>query len=503
MPSNRARVFLAEDEAAILRFVMNILSKDDVCEVVGAAQNGLDALEGIRRLQPDIVITDIIMPMLNGLELMKRAARVCPGAKFIVLTGHERFDFAQQAIELQAVNYLLKPIDVEKLTHTVRESALSLRREREGVLRRQLREIWLSEGHALGGFRLGGRKLYFLGAYLGNFVRLNEWRPDSEELAQADISRFVPEPGMEGYAFDTVTARERMFAVLSDTSCDGAVLKMAEALRLEAFSEGGPVTVTVSERIEAEGEIPGAIERMHHALLFGQRFGHGGVLAAGTFAPEVIAPPERLQKPRPSIGREQLKKWAQEVVRDWESRPATCHAIRADLMGFFSTVPPYGQPHPARQSVEETVEALIACPDYEALKARLIAEMMAWMGIDPAQPGPKEWELSQRIRQYLDATFCDDFDREKLGAHLGYNKNYLTTLFSECFGISPGQYVVKKRIEMAKELIDQAPEMKIKEIAERVGYGDSLYFSRVFKTQTGYSPREYANRKQDSVKRST
>ena len=504
MRSNRARVFLAEDEAAILRFVWNILARmDDVCELVGAAQNGLDALEQIERLQPDLVVTDIVMPMLDGLELMKRAANLCPDAKFIVLTGHERFDFAQQAIELQAVNYLLKPIDVDKLTRTVRESARSLQRERERVLRRQLREIWLSEGHALGGFRLDGRKLYFLSAYLGNFTTLNEWRPDSAEPAQADISCLLPEPGLEGYAFDTVTAREHMFAVLSDAPYEKAILGMAEALRREAFSEGGPVTVTVSERIEAEVEIPGAIERMHQALLLGQRFGFSGVLVAGAYEPEVAAPTERAQKLRPGIGREQLEKWVQEVVRDWESRPATCHAIRADLMGFFSVVQPYGQLHPLRQSAEETVEALIACPDYETLKARLTAEMMARMGIAPAQQGPKEWELSQRIRQYLDATFCDDFDREKLGAHLGYNKNYLTTLFSECFSMSPGQYVVKKRMELAKEMIDRDADLMIKEIAERVGYGDSLYFSRVFKAQTGYSPREYANRKQDSVKRST
>ena len=501
MLSSRARIFLAEDEAAILRFVSNILSRmDDVCELVGTAQNGLDALEEIGRLQPEIVVTDIVMPMMDGLELMKRTSALCPNVKFIVLTGHERFDFAQRAIELQAVNYLLKPIDVEKLTRTIRESALALRREREGLIRRQLREIYLSEGRTSLGFQLDGLHLYLISAYLGNYTTLNEWRSDVADPVQIDFSRLLPEPsGAEGYAFDTVNGRERGFAVLSEQPCDEAMLQMAEALMAVAFADGGPVTVTVSERIDAVEQIQQAIAQMRKTLPLSQRFGRGGVLAAGTCASGIAAAPECVQRLYPGIGANQLKKWAREVIRDWAERDAPCHVIRSDLMCFLSAAQLYGQASTVQRSAQETVEALIACPDYDALEVHFTAEMMALMGLTSAcdQRDPQEWALSQRIRQYLDATFRGDFDREKLGANFGYNKNYLTTLFSECFGMSPGQYVVKKRIELAKEIIDRAGDLKIKEISERVGYNDSLYFSRVFKVQTGYSPREYANRYRD------
>lgn len=413
MGNGRVRVFLVEDEAAILRFVTGILQRmEDVCEVVGHAQNGVDALTEIGRLSPDIVITDIMMPMMDGLELMRHAAQACPEARFIVLTGHERFDFAQQAIELQAVSYLLKPINVEKLEKTVRDLAASIRGEREMRLRGQLRSIYLSHGRAQEDFHLSGGCLYLLLACRGEDALGREGATEvSGHSAEALEAMLSAKCGAACYALDTLNASEQCIVVMAENPCDDMVFSMAPAFGAAAFPGEGEVTVVLSECVTKESQIVAAMERMWATLADKQRFAKGGVLWAGTDA-------------LPQISHEASK--------------------------------------PERG--------------------------------DPA--AEKEMGLCWRIRRYLDTTLHQEFDRGALGAYFGYNKNYLTTLFSKCFGMSPGQYHTKQRIALAKALFDSKPDEKMQDVAARMGYSDALYFSRVFKAQTGYSPREYISRRE-------
>lgn len=386
MYKGRVRVFLAEDEAAILRFVGGILRRmKEECEVVGCAQNGADALAEIGRLSPDIVITDIIMPMMDGLELMRRAFEVCPEARFIVLTGHERFDFAQRAIELQAVSYLLKPINVEKLEKTVRDLVASIREERRERIRGQLRAIYLSRGRAQEGFRFSGGCLYLLSAIHANAAVEREAVAAVPVHLEAEMEALLPvDCGAGCYAVDTLSASERCVAVLAEKPCDEAMLPLAHTLGAMAFPGEEMVALAVSERITEETQISAAMERI-----------------------------------------------------------------------------------------------------------RVIREAPQQEGADPAE---QEIGLGWRVRRYLDTMLRQEFDRGALSTYFGYNKNYLTTLFSKCFGLSPGQYHTKQRIELAKEIIGNQPEEKMQDVAARIGYGDSLYFSRVFKAQTGYSPREYAKK---------
>ncbi len=100
------------------------------CEVAGFAKNGEEGLKGVKEISPDIVISDIRMPKLSGLEMIEALSDVSAHMKFIILTGHREFDYANKAINLGVVKYLLKPTNIEEIKSAVIEAMMMLDDER-------------------------------------------------------------------------------------------------------------------------------------------------------------------------------------------------------------------------------------------------------------------------------------------------------------------------------------------------------------------------------------
>ena len=122
------KVFLVEDERIVregLRFVF-----------AGEAQDGEVALPMVRRIRPDILITDIKMPFMDGLSLSRLVNRELPDTRIIILSGYDDFEYAQQAIELQVDQYLLKPITK---ANAIKASKRSSRRK-SGLKRNRIRK---------------------------------------------------------------------------------------------------------------------------------------------------------------------------------------------------------------------------------------------------------------------------------------------------------------------------------------------------------------------------
>lgn len=85
-------------------------------EVVGGAENGIEALDLLEKLEPDLVLTDIKMPLMTGLELAKRTREIRPATKFVILSGYDDFEYAQEAFKYNVIRYLLKPVSASELT---------------------------------------------------------------------------------------------------------------------------------------------------------------------------------------------------------------------------------------------------------------------------------------------------------------------------------------------------------------------------------------------------
>lgn len=114
------KVLIADDEPRVGMLVKQLIHwQERELECVGMFQDGQRALEGIQQLHPDIVITDIRMPVLSGLELVEKALESNPQIRFVVISGYRYFEYAQRAIKYGVQDYLLKPIDEEELNRVL------------------------------------------------------------------------------------------------------------------------------------------------------------------------------------------------------------------------------------------------------------------------------------------------------------------------------------------------------------------------------------------------
>ena len=125
------KVFLVEDEAIIRRGIKNKIPwETEGFEFVGEASDGELAYPMIKKTKPDIVITDIKMPFMDGLELAAIIKKEMPDTKIIILSGYNEFEYAKTAISIGVTDYELKPISSERLLETIKRVADIIREER-------------------------------------------------------------------------------------------------------------------------------------------------------------------------------------------------------------------------------------------------------------------------------------------------------------------------------------------------------------------------------------
>jgi len=125
--SHRIRVIIAEDQAMVLGALAALLELENDIEVIGCAHNGEEALEQVQNLHPDILITDIEMPQMTGLEAAAELKRRGLNARVIILTTFARAGYLRRALEVSASGYLLKDMPAEQLADAIRRVHLGLR----------------------------------------------------------------------------------------------------------------------------------------------------------------------------------------------------------------------------------------------------------------------------------------------------------------------------------------------------------------------------------------
>ena len=110
------KIIICDDELIIRNGLKSLIESANLkCEIAGMASNGFEACQQINDIQPEIVLMDINMPGMTGLEVIKEILPSLPLTKFIIISGYDEFEYAQQAIKLKAYDYLLKPIDKKNL----------------------------------------------------------------------------------------------------------------------------------------------------------------------------------------------------------------------------------------------------------------------------------------------------------------------------------------------------------------------------------------------------
>ncbi len=136
------RVFLAEDEYVIREGIKKNIDWEAVgCEFCGEAADGETALEKVTELKPDLIISDIRMPFMDGLEFCSKAKELFPDIHIILLTGYEEFEYARKAIDIGVVRYLTKPISREELSKILSDISSRYKGKEDETAAAQYREV--------------------------------------------------------------------------------------------------------------------------------------------------------------------------------------------------------------------------------------------------------------------------------------------------------------------------------------------------------------------------
>lgn len=124
-------VIVADDETELREAVCSMIPWKEIgFRLVGSAGNGLDALQLVEQLQPDLLLTDIRMPYISGVSLAQQVRELRPLTQIAFLSGYDDFAYAQKAIEYNVISYLLKPISMRELTEALAEIRGKIRRKR-------------------------------------------------------------------------------------------------------------------------------------------------------------------------------------------------------------------------------------------------------------------------------------------------------------------------------------------------------------------------------------
>ena len=121
------KVLLVDDEEEVRNAIEQRINWEELgFEVIGKAQNGVKAMEIAEKLQPDVVITDIKMPYMNGLELARNLKEENPGVRILILTGFDEFEYAKEAVHLEIEEYILKPVNANELSECLKRLKMYL-----------------------------------------------------------------------------------------------------------------------------------------------------------------------------------------------------------------------------------------------------------------------------------------------------------------------------------------------------------------------------------------
>ncbi|MCE5343619.1 MAG: response regulator [Eubacteriales bacterium] len=503
------RIVIVEDEILIREGVVRLAGRVNPEYVfVGEADNGIDGLKLILAQKPDLVITDIRMPDMDGLEMLARMREHGYVCHAIVLTAYSEFSYAQQAVRLGVIEYLLKPIIMEDFIRALGQAEqLTKQAVTSGVrhpdVLHSLRAVYRT---ALDGVGLDDdMRVYLRSAYGidadGCFSLVLLYPGVSISDAERNAAHALKRRLCDLYgdrARLIELEEERVLALISASACDGLEPLLTEALKDTHFVVGYTQCAGVNTLREAERA---AAERLDTAITTGKRFQDMRSLPEDRHYQVFVYPLGIEHRARAAL-------WALEVgrlEREFDAffaaafsaaEPHRPHEIKECyvrlLWALLSDAKERGYPNARGLDCQALLEQVMDAVTREELftaRDMLLQVVRAPAPGAQAQPG----EVVSRARAMIHEYYTSGITLEEISEKLCITPEYLSQQFHKEIGINYSAYIRALRMDKAKELL-RTTELKVYEVAKRVGYADSKYFARVFKAETGRMPCGYRSR---------
>ena len=531
------KIFLVEDESTIREMLRDSVPwKQYGFDFVGEAGDGEMALPMLRQQKPDVLITDIRMPFMDGLELSKQILREFPKMKIVILSGYDDFEYARQAIGIGVERYLLKPITKSALLDVLRELKEKIEQEQaqETYLDRFRQETQEYEQYTRRRFleqvmegRLSVHQICSRGEEMGLDLVAESYaialfslpqeaeqggqqadaRPAEAREAIMEFFLKYPEYLISRWNLNTylVLVKGPAASIGQDCQrCVDFVRRQFENMGPEQdwhIAMGAPVS-----RLSALADSYREVSRLwayrhilpHQHILTAKTVdilaGTGGNSGLDQLDPELVAPGIlRSVLHSGEIG--ELPSFVEQYVHSVEEAlesNAFCQflmlSIRFSAAGFLQKLEIPQQELLDRLSCSSMLGRTVSQSELKDYMYEVLRRAMELRDSASTKQGRS---LLKKAVAYVDQHYTEEkLSLNQVAQDINISANYLSAIFSQELGKTFTEYVTGKRMELARELL-RTTDKRSGEVAFAVGYRDPHYFSFLFKKTQGCTPKEY------------
>ena len=539
---NEIKVFLVEDEMVIRRGIKNSIDWEKEGYIFcGEASDGELAYPMIIKEKPDILITDIRMPFMDGLELCKLVKEELPNIKILILSGYDEFDYAKEAIRLGVTEYLLKPISSGKLLEALNGVSESIRREKEDkdLVRKYMEEMRENTEHEKQKFfeqmiagnlsmadALETGKKYEMNLSAGMYNLLlfrftlgEENRKSGELLGEAEYAIeklterleyvFEFQRDVEGWAFLLMADNEeQMSERVKELSKDLEEI-MKNYSTITYFGGIGQPVARLRELEESFREAERALAARFTMELnriisvedirMAQNVDTLDDIEITSFG-EIEKTRTMLEKFLNNGAEDEIDEFVDVYINELPEEN-----LKSVLMRQYIIMDAYivmmsfcekfeGIEGEMQAQSEELKNSMKTIQTLEEIKNYIRMLLKKIIGVRDTISGRRYSDIIEIAKDQIRKTYMsDEISLNTIAAEVGMSPSYFSSIFSKEMGKTFVEYLTEIRMDRAKELL-MCSSMKTSEIGYEVGYKDPHYFSYIFKKTQNCTPKEFRAR---------
>ncbi len=481
------KVLIVEDERRAARAISHMVNQHPECTVVGMAGNGEEAMTYLRQMRVDLVLTDIRMPLMGGVQLMESIYQEFPSILIVVLSGYSQFDYAKAALQYRAFDYLLKPISQEDLFRMLDQAVETLssrKRTKQQLLLQQALSGALQPKDADQLVHLG---LVVCGQPDSAAQSTHLWlRPEQEQWLNQCFGRSAP-------VYTRISDNTLLFLFPFSSTLSEQITQYVQCLQQHTDY---PIHLIYTRNTTTLSQVKELTQQLSQILLpqltlFRSQFGSVDSFTAGVRqTPPGNLLPERAADALLAQNREQLRTELQQTL----SVISAGTGLLDDMLSYLLAI--LGDSRIAFQlsasqmeQTRRTAYQILLSAAEAGLCAEILADYLLQLNAAPTHKRSAA-ETVEEIAQYLETHYRQSQSVDLLARQFNLTPSYLNKIFKQIKGVRPTEYLLSIRMARARQILEASPNALVKDVANSVGYTDPNYFSKVFKRATGLWPTE-------------
>lgn len=525
---------VVDDEPKHRKGLINIIKQFRPDYNINGAKNGQEALEFILSNDIDILVTDVKMPIMDGLELTKSVMALKKDIKVIILSAYAHFEYAQKALALGAFDYLLKPIDSEGIAVMLRKVEDRIKLERDALLEKKQLEAqlkntlpvylemqlnkWMNKGlnenelkEILQIFPFKGKGAIIACELEG--CKNKDENYDSEEKEEIKISiKYWMKEALNSLGHSLsffLHSDERIMITILNVSKE---LEFQFSEKLNIFNElienvklsyGIKITIGLSdENDNIFDKIGKAYTQAITALSYKFYFETDSIISFSQISNEnnvfqvnVLKEEKELMIVIRQLQEEKVnecvdKLFERTIYNGFLPPQKFKDIVSTMILNQIRIIQDLMKEEFLEKLKTDVLERITCCNTYSQMRYETVNIVSYLISTQISTKKNKHDDIMKNCIQYIDTNFKEDISLEYMAELYYFNASYFGSLFKSINGITFSQYLLKVRINKAKEYLKNTV-IKVYELASRVGYSDPKYFIRVFKNEVGFSPDEY------------